>query len=190
MTDKTYFSCAETAKLIRVDLKKAFPGVKFSVRSSVYAGGASIDVSWTDGPSQKAVEGVAKVYAGGGFDGMIDMAYSKDAWMAPDGKVTYGSSEGTEGSMGVVAGYENPAPVAGAKKVRFSSDYVFCTKKWSVPTYTAAVEKVCKDYGVEKPEIHTWNGVEPYIKDHVYVANADTELRTLVHRELAKENYV
>ena len=41
-----YLSCAETAKLVRTALKKNFPGVKFSVRSSVYSGGASIDVSW------------------------------------------------------------------------------------------------------------------------------------------------
>ena len=40
-----YFTCAETAKLIRQSLKEAFPGVKFSVRSSTYSGGASIDVS-------------------------------------------------------------------------------------------------------------------------------------------------
>ena len=55
MTNKTYLSCAETAKLVRAALKKAFPGVKFSVKSSVYSMGASIRVGWTDGPVTKAV---------------------------------------------------------------------------------------------------------------------------------------
>ena len=38
-----YLTCAETAKLVRSALKAAFPGVKFSVCSSTYSGGASID---------------------------------------------------------------------------------------------------------------------------------------------------
>ena len=39
-----YLTCAETAKLARAALKQAFPGVRFSVRSDTYAGGASIHV--------------------------------------------------------------------------------------------------------------------------------------------------
>jgi len=54
-----YLSCAETAKLIGPALKAAFPGVKFSVRSHTYAGGASIDIDWTDGPTQKTVDRLA-----------------------------------------------------------------------------------------------------------------------------------
>lgn len=70
---KKYLSCAETAKLMRGELKKTFPGQKFSVRSSVYSGGASIDVSWTDGPSANTVDKVVKKFAGATFDGMTDM---------------------------------------------------------------------------------------------------------------------
>ena len=55
-----YFTCAETAKLIRQSLKEAFTGVKFSVRSSTYSGGASISVSWTDGPNAAQVESITK----------------------------------------------------------------------------------------------------------------------------------
>jgi hypothetical protein len=40
----TYISPADTAKMLRAKLAKSFPGVKFYVRTSVYAGGASIDV--------------------------------------------------------------------------------------------------------------------------------------------------
>lgn len=69
---KKYLSCAETAKLVRAALKESFPGVKFSVRSDVYSGGASIRVVYTNGPSAKQVESVAKVFEGSYFDGMTD----------------------------------------------------------------------------------------------------------------------
>ncbi|MNX79857.1 hypothetical protein D3C86_1115010 [compost metagenome] len=68
-----YISCAETAKLIRTALKESFPGIKFSVRSSVYSGGASVSVGWTDGPNAAQVEAVAHVFKGAYFDGSIDL---------------------------------------------------------------------------------------------------------------------
>lgn len=81
-----YLSSAETAKMIRQALKEAFPGVKFSVRSSVYSGGASINVGWTDGPNSRQVEAVAKVFEGGYFDGSID--YQGSCYSLLDGQVT------------------------------------------------------------------------------------------------------
>jgi hypothetical protein len=68
----TYLSCADTAKLVRAALKETFPGVKFSVKSSVYAGGASINIAYIDGPSAPQVEAVAKAFQGAYFDGMTD----------------------------------------------------------------------------------------------------------------------
>lgn len=62
--DRTWLSAADTAKLVRKALKADFPGVKFSVRSSTYAGGASIDVSWTDGPMVQDVDRTIKLYEG------------------------------------------------------------------------------------------------------------------------------
>jgi Large polyvalent protein associated domain 29 len=184
-----YLSCAETAKLVRAALKKAFPGIKFSVRSDTYAGGASIRVRWTDGPSTKAVKDVAGAYAGGGFDGMIDMAYSVDSWLMPDGSASWASSPGTTGSKGVYEPYDHAAPAPGAKKVRFGADFVFCDKDWSVETYTAAVKKVCADYGVaEMPPINVCCG-SPFIPGYNPVPDTNCDLGTLVHRELAKENY-
>jgi hypothetical protein len=183
-----YLSCAETAKLIRTALKKAFPGVKFTVRSSVYSMGASIRVGWTDGPSTKAVESVTNAYAGGGFDGMIDMAYSKESWLMPDGSAAFASSQGTSGSMGVYEPYSHPAPELNAKKVRFGADYVFCNKSWSIASYTAALEKVCALYGIGTPEVKVGAG-EPYVA-YVAVPNSNgCDLGTLVHRELCAENY-
>lgn len=46
----------DVAKIARKVLKKTFPDVKFSVRTHTYAGGASIDVSWWDGPRAQDVE--------------------------------------------------------------------------------------------------------------------------------------
>lgn len=67
-----YISVTETAKLIRQALKDNFKGIKFSVRSNSYAGGASIDVSWTDGPCEPDVIRIAKQFQGASFDGMTD----------------------------------------------------------------------------------------------------------------------
>jgi hypothetical protein len=67
-----YMGVTETAKLIRQALKEAFPEIKFCVRSSKYAGGSSIDVSWEDGPTEHQVEAIAKAFQGGYFDGMTD----------------------------------------------------------------------------------------------------------------------
>ena len=76
-----YLSCAETAKLVRTALKKNFAGVKFSVRSSVYSGGASIDMSWVLGPTTKEVDAVAGQYKSADFDGSIDMETRYDHWL-------------------------------------------------------------------------------------------------------------
>lgn len=72
-------TCAETAKLLRSALKAQFPHEKFSVRSHVYAGGASINVSWTDGSTIEEVEKIAGRYNGATFDGQIDLkSYHSD----------------------------------------------------------------------------------------------------------------
>lgn len=126
-----YLSCAATAKLIRAQLKAKFPGIKFGVRSSVYAGGASIDVVWTDGPTGKMVDAVVKPFEGGGFDGMIDMAYSVYAYLLPDGSAAFAQTSGTEGSAGTVPADKAWMPVAGAKRVHFGANYVFTTRKMS-----------------------------------------------------------
>ena len=74
---------AETAKLIRKQLKAKFPAVKFSVKSSRYSGGSSIDICWEDGPTSKAVDVVVQPFCGGRFDGMIDMQSHRRHWLTP-----------------------------------------------------------------------------------------------------------
>ena len=113
-----YFSAAETAKLIRVVLKKEFPATKFSVRSETYSMGASVRIAWMDGPTPKRVDEVVEVFNGKGFDGMIDMAYTIDAWVH-NGEILGTCSTGTEGSRGIVPAWGQIAPHDDAELVHF-----------------------------------------------------------------------
>lgn len=72
MSDYQAIDVTKQAKMIRQALKEAFPEVKFSVRSERYSMGASIDISWTDGPLTRQVDEVVKIFAGATFDGMDD----------------------------------------------------------------------------------------------------------------------
>ena len=69
---RDWIGAADVAKLVRKELK-IFAGVKFSVRTSKYAGGASVSVSWTDGPTVSRVEEVVGHLHGATFDGRTDM---------------------------------------------------------------------------------------------------------------------
>jgi hypothetical protein len=64
---------ARVAKNIRRELRDAFPGVKFSVRSDSFSGGDSVDIRWSLGPSSGAVEKITAKYQQGSFNGMIDL---------------------------------------------------------------------------------------------------------------------
>ena len=67
-----YIRTKEVAGFVRKVLKEAFPGIKFSVRSDLYAGGSSINVSWTDGPLMSEVDRHVRLFEGTKFDGMTD----------------------------------------------------------------------------------------------------------------------
>ena len=71
-------SWALGAANIRTELKRAFPGVKFSVTSKSFSMGCSIGVRWTDGPTVDQVEAVVNKYEYGTFDSMTDCAGCKD----------------------------------------------------------------------------------------------------------------
>ena len=73
-----YYTTAGTAALIRGVLKAAFPAVTFSVRSSEFSGGSSVDIDWTDGPTEQAVEVLVGKFAYGTFDSMQDLAGIKE----------------------------------------------------------------------------------------------------------------
>jgi len=63
---------AECAKAIKQELKKAFPKVKFSIRSDYFAGGNAVRIRWQDGPKTKEVDEIVGKYQYGHFDGMTD----------------------------------------------------------------------------------------------------------------------
>ena len=75
------YSVTETAAEIRKALKRAYPGIRFSVRSDKHSGGASIRVHWTDGPTAQEVDRIAQVFSGADFDGMQDLkTYHDSEW--------------------------------------------------------------------------------------------------------------
>ena len=71
MTDERprYIDVVEVAKLVRQSLKEHFPDVRFSVRSSRYAGGASVVVIWKAGPHQSEVRQAVRRHEGSRTDG-------------------------------------------------------------------------------------------------------------------------
>jgi hypothetical protein len=88
--NKTMSSHALGAKNLRIELKRAFPAVKFSVRSDSYSGGSSIDVSWTDGPLTDEVKTISDKYQECDFDGMDDSThYRHTAWPEVFGGAKY-----------------------------------------------------------------------------------------------------
>ena len=123
-----YISCADTAKLIRAALKRNWPNVKFSVRSRTYSMGASIDVSWTDGPAAPLVNKVVEPYAGASFDAMQDLKESRYAVLYANG--TLGSNKPNPCGL--------PLP-PGARLVRFGADFVFTHRRLSIELASRAV---------------------------------------------------
>ncbi len=61
-----------SAKLIRQELKKAFPKTKFSVTSSSSSMSNSVDVYWTNGPVWDEVTKITNKYKNGRFCGITD----------------------------------------------------------------------------------------------------------------------
>lgn len=74
-----YDSLKKGSRNLKTELQKAYPGIKFSVRSDSYSGGCHIAISWTDGPTNDQVEKISGKYQEGHFDGMIDCyEYNRD----------------------------------------------------------------------------------------------------------------
>ncbi len=105
-------STTETATEVRKALKQAFPTIKFSVRSKSYSMGSSITVTYTDGPTQKAVQAILNQFEGAGFDGSQDLKYQKE-----------------------------PAELNG-ELVRFGADYVTASRTISAELYRQAAREV------------------------------------------------
>ncbi len=78
------------AKNIRIELARAFPGIRFSVKSRRFSMGDAIDVRWTDGPMGSQVDAIIQRYKAGSFDGMDDSySYVHSAWKDAFGDAKY-----------------------------------------------------------------------------------------------------
>lgn len=84
-------SLTAAAKNIRIELKRTFPGIKFSVKSERFSMGNAIRVNWTDGPTPSQVEEITCRYSAGDFDGMTDSYNYRDdhAWVDAFGSSKY-----------------------------------------------------------------------------------------------------
>lgn len=117
------YTCAETAQLVRKALKAAFPSTRLSVRSSTYAGGASIDITWTDGPTSEQVKHITRCFEGADFDGMIDLK-------------SYRYAEQDDGTV-----------------VHYGADFIFENRKLSAEFLQPIAERVSKRWWAPTPEI-------------------------------------
>ncbi len=74
---------------IRIELKRAFPSIKFAVRSE-HRGSSSINIGWTDGPTTEQVEKITGKYQEGNFNGMEDIyEYNHANWPEVFGGARY-----------------------------------------------------------------------------------------------------
>ena len=125
----TRISTADTAKLIRKEIKHYFPNVKFSVRSHSYSGGSSINVSWTDGPTTSEVDSIVKRFQGASFDGSIDLKSYHNSFVILEGSTL---------------------PV----EVHFGADFVFTNRDLS-PEFKAELVKKFEEITGEKYDDNT-----------------------------------
>lgn len=117
------------AKNIRIELARAFPGIKFSVKSRRFSGGDAIDVRWTDGPMGKQVDEILDRYVSGTFDAMTDCAgVVRSAWTDAfgDARFVSGVRENSDKAIAsairtVVAKYGEAAAVATVEGYRKGS---------------------------------------------------------------------
>ena len=156
---------SDRAKLVRTALKAKWPKVKFSVTSQTYSGGGTVRVRWFDGPTGKQVERIAGQFETKGFDGSIDLAHSRDLWLAPDGSASIAHDSGTQGSGGqhseVIGSAHHPDAVLVS---HICSGFVSCNRSLSVEMLQRCIDAVkamnwgvLADFPWHEIVIKTWN---------------------------------
>lgn len=143
--ERRWIKTADVAKLIRKQLKVKFPGQKFSVRSSSYAGGSSISVDWIDGPVADEVRKVTDPFAGSGFDGMIDLKYGKDSLYCEEHGAQVASVYGHTSDNGPA---DKQPCCDKAEPVRFGVDFVFPHRELSPELTATLARRVRRDSGM------------------------------------------
>ena len=102
-TTRKRISLAETARLIRKQLLKAFPATRFEVSSNRWAdSGPDISVFWLAGPEEEVVNEFLR-------------GFTDEAWFLPDGSA-------------VSTGYDIPQPHPEAIKVWFEPEAIVTSR--------------------------------------------------------------
>lgn len=178
-TEREYLSTTDVAKIIRGDLKREYPGQKFSVTSSHFAGGSAIDVTWTDGPTYREVHDLVGSYANRGFDGMIDLAYTIQHVRLPNGEIVRCASEGSAGGGGQHPAWKEHHP--GATPVNCSASYVQCQRHHSETAMRWALAQMVKQQYIIEDDYEIVPGssgkgwtVSPWVRWHLTPATAET----------------
>ena len=123
-----YLTAAETAKTVRQALKTEFKHIRFSIRSKTYAGGASITVAWTDGPTEDEVQQVTRQFESSDFDPTIDLKVERAHFLLPDGSTIIAETPGSTGQKGLISPVNNRDKLThlpeGTRLVRFGANYI------------------------------------------------------------------
>jgi hypothetical protein len=137
-TSAQHVDTAEGAALIRKALKKAFPKTQFSVRISRYSMGSSVDVRWTNGPSQRLVGAVLAPFETKHFDGIDDSTRFTSCWL------TYGDE------------VRGAKPIEGLSREIYFSFYLHTTRNWSPGFAQKLFAQVGRFYGVRPPMVQEY----------------------------------
>ena len=136
----------EVAKLIRKHLKANFAGVKFSVRMNRYAGGSSIDIVWTDGPTSEQVEKVTGPFQGARFDGMIDLQYCASQWYCDEHGARVAETYGHGNGLDAIG---DSRCCAKAEHVNMGGSYVHKRRELSAEFTAELAVQVRKESGMD-----------------------------------------
>jgi|GEM_PF-1365614 len=176
-------SSPDAAVCLRAALGRAFPGVKFSVRSD-----SGLRVSWVDGPKVKDVEAVAGKYSFQGFDGMVDCRYQKRRWLAQDGSMSNAHNPNFASCYpGVTAENKDDGATIGdphapdAVLVEYGPDFVFCNRHLSDAEEERLTRFVCDRYGIEVPSLAEPHALQRFINSTI-VPGSGEYLSQLVYR--------
>lgn len=81
MTPNKQSTHAHVASLIKKELQTRYPLTLWRVKSAIFAGGDSVDVNYTDGPTSHDVQAILNKYENSSFDAMTDCSnYMKPAY--------------------------------------------------------------------------------------------------------------
>lgn len=144
-----HIDLVETAKLIRAQLKAAFPGQKFSVTTSRFPMGTSADVSWTDGPTANQVEAVVAPFASSRFDGSIDLGVSVQSWYCPEHGASVRACAGTVDSRGCIPEADTVPCCLAGEPVAFGAKYVGTSRTLSDDFKALLLDDLAVALGVE-----------------------------------------